>query len=242
MEYHPRINEKQDPLGTNKIILGSFPVWTLTSPDIEKNETFEDKERQRVLNKDYSYFYGSASNQFWDWYKRYIDDRVDRTNIFGIQKSLIKNGIGITDMIFSCSRKNKSALDKNLTSRKYNQSFFIYPHPNETLKIFCTSKGVLNEMLLNNSFFKIHTEVWLDEDLSMVAQSAFLEKLSVSQQKQIKPFFKILRTANGGKIECIATPSPGSPYRKLAEFGYVSGDNKLFLDTYLSLAFAWFNS
>ena len=120
MEQHPRLDLSKLPLSESKIILGSFPTWTLTEPDPERIDGTYEKELERKRNGDMPFFYGSSSNRFWSWYKIHVDENILLESIISIQNSLKKNRIGITDMIISCERKNKSALDKHLINRTYN--------------------------------------------------------------------------------------------------------------------------
>ncbi|WP_288879762.1 hypothetical protein [Pedobacter panaciterrae] len=239
MEAHPRVKIGQELIKYDKIILGSFPTWHLTEPDPEKNETHFEKETLRLINQDIDYFYGSSSNRFWDWYKRFIDEGSDRQNKISLTSSLQKRRIGITDVIASCRRKGKSALDQHLTSRIYNHDFFQYPTHGAKLKILCTSKGVMNEMLLNNSFFSKHPAVRLDVENSQIMQDHY-SKIIGGDVAIRKRFCNCLEIKNGGFIECFAIPSPGSPFRKLREFGCCEENLSVFLDKYLKMAFDWF--
>ena len=241
-EYHPRINENQELFKGKKIILGSFPVWSLTTSDNDDAVISHAKELARISSGDMQYFYGSSNNRFWSWYKAYIDNDIDKKDFKSIESSLKKYKIDITDMIFSCIRKGKSALDKDLSNRKYNHYFFRYPEKNETIKILCTSKGVMNEMLLNKLFFSRHEGLKIDDELSEEFQNNIIQTLKGSSQNISKPFVRVLHVKNGGTIECFAIPSPGSPYRRLVDFGFNRGDNKQFLQEYLSCVFTWFTS
>lgn len=239
IEYHPRINGNHDILVSNKIILGSFPTWSLTINYEQEKAIAIEKEANRLSNGDIQYFYGSRNNKFWNWYQKYIDKSIDINNIESISRSLFKNQIGITDVILSCVRKGKSALDKDLSKRNYNHSFFQYPNQNETIKILCTSKGVMNEMLLNKAFFKLHNNLRINIELSNQFQDTIANSLGINT-KLAKPLAKVLENNNGGIIECVAIPSPGSPYRRLIDFGHTSDNNEIFLQKYLALAFSWF--
>lgn len=238
IEYHPRIAPNQELIRNKRIILGSFPTWSLTysnDPLISAQ-----KEMIRNFNGDLQYFYGSSNNRFWHWYKVYIDNEIRYGDIDSIKKSLSAQSIGITDVIFSCRRKNKSALDKHLSIRKYNHSFFQYPAENELLKILCTSKGVKNDMLLNQLFFNHHRDIKLNSLQSLKLQNEIFDSLYVKPELS-KPIISVLDVKGGGKIECLAIPSPGSPFRRLIDFGYVGMDNESYLNKYLSLAFQWFS-
>lgn len=242
MEHHPRTKISKPVIDNQRIILGSFPTWSLTDPDPEKNENLSQKEEARKKNGDVQFYYGSSINRFWNWYKKYIDSSAVKGNLDTIQNSLLKNDIGITDVIISCSRKNKSALDKHLTKRTYNHQFFNYPKKGETLKILCTSKGVLNEMLLNSKFFKLHDSLIINLEESEINQKKITNTLNGNSNLVRNPFYRILEMESGGTIECMCTPSPGSPYRRLVDFGCTTEDADTFLDEYLSFVFNWFLS
>ncbi len=186
------------------------------------------------------FFFGSNINRFWKWYQEFVDDQITETNITCITKSLENNSIGITDVIFSCSRKDKSASDKHLTNKIYNHQFFVYPSKGESLKILCTSKGVMNEMLLNNHFFKLHPLLKINVVHSKDFQNRIIKKLKGDSNQIKNPFYKLIEVESGGQIECLALPSPGSPYRKLTAFGLSSEDSNSYLNNYLQIVFDWF--
>jgi len=242
MEIHPRIDRSNLIIDLPKIILGSFPTWTLTDPDLEKNESFEEKILERNKNGDFPFFYGSSINKFWQWYQVFIDPNISRKNIDSIKKSLLSNSIGITDVIISCSRRNRSALDHHLTKRSYNHDFLKKPKAGEKVKILCTSKGVMNNMLLNNKFFKRNPEIIINSLRSDSYQVQFIKSLKGNEKLLKTPIYRVLEIENGGEIELLCIPSPGSPYRKLPDFGYNANDTNLFLNDYLKSAFKWFSS
>ncbi len=238
MEIHPRINLSNPVLKQSKIILGSFPTWSLSAS--QTNEIKLEKENARIENNDIPFFFGSSVNRFWAWYNKYVDNEVSIKNINSLEKSLKSNSIGITDLIFSCHRKDKSSLDKHLTKRTYNHNFFEYPKKEETLKILCTSKGVMNEMLLNKKFFKTHSELQINIKKSDGFQNRFMKKFNGNQNHIKNPFCVSIETETGGIIECTSIPSPGSPFRRLVDFGFDSNDSNQFLDNYLKVVFDWF--
>jgi len=235
MEYHPRISLLSPSIREPRIILGSFPTWALSSIDSEK---------QRVLfsKGDFPYFYGSSINQFWNWYSRYVDSNLITKDINSIVESLERNSIGITDMILSCNRRGRSSLDKHLTNRKYNHDFFTYPKQGEVLKILCTSKGVMNEMLLTKNFLKKHPRIKVDNEASDILQNHFLREINCNTESIRNPIYRLLEVEAGGIIECMATPSPGSPYRRLIDFGGLDVEPEAFLANYLKLVFDWFRN
>jgi hypothetical protein len=240
MEFHPRVYITDHPLSNSKIILGSFPTWSLTSSNDEELNALKNSEK--IKNGDIQFYYGSSNNRFWTWYQTFFDSKISLGDIDSLKNSLEKNSIGITDTIISCIRKNRSALDKHLTERTYNHVFFQYPTKGQTIKILCSSKGVLNEMLLNNAFFKKHPTLSVNESKSLKLQNERVLDITGDPNLVKKPFFRFIDCDNGGSIECLAIPSPGSPYRKLPDFGLNSRHSDDYLNRYLEQAFTWFRS
>ncbi|MBI3235299.1 MAG: hypothetical protein HYZ42_14905 [Bacteroidetes bacterium] len=238
MEFHPRINLKNPVLLENRIILGSFPTWQFTAAKC--NEEALEKEMLITKKGEISFYYGSWRNQFWSWYRQYVDQLIVPDDLPSIKKSLDANLIGITDVIYCCKRHGRSALDKHLYERSYNHNFFRVPNKGEVIKILCTSKGVMNEMLLINSFFKVFPELKTNENESKKFQENLLKTIDGDPNIIKSPFFTFLEFGNGGRIEVLSTPSPGSPYRRLIDFGLTDASANEYLQKYLTQVFKWF--
>ena len=239
MEFDPLLKSFK-PLRQPRIILGSFPTWTLTTPDITKGETEELKLKQRKENGDFPFFYGSSRNLFWSWYKEHAAIEIDVKNVGSIRKALKANNIGLTNIISSAKRKGVSSFDYDLTNRMYNYSFLAKPKGD--IKILCTSKAVLNEMLLKKGFFAAnkHLELVYDKDKESAFQEEFINRIGGAGPIK-KPIYRCLVLKKGYRIKCLAIPSPGSPFRGLAYFGHKKGTpTKAFLKSYLREAFGWF--
>lgn len=228
MEFHPRIDLQQPQLPESRIILGSFPTFPYTLKAGEKSSAAAKP----------AFFYGSERNRFWHWYREYVDHRSEKTSIDSLLESLNRHGIGITDAIYACERKGQSASDNDLTKRVYNYHFFRKPVKGETIRILCTSKGVLNNMLLTPAFFREHPELQLNHTASVQQQHTVMQQLGGTDP--VNPVVRILDVEQGGTIACAALPSPGSPYRSLKNFGFTGGDAKMYLDHYLKWAFQEF--
>ncbi|TWJ03301.1 hypothetical protein JN11_00839 [Mucilaginibacter frigoritolerans] len=238
-EYHPWINVDTPIIMQPKIILGSFPIWSLTKHEFDINDQSHFVSSRIKKTGEFPFFYGSTVNRFWSWYKTYLDRDIELLNKDSILSSLKANQIGITDAILSCTRKEKSALDKDLSKRLYNHRFFTYPQPGEVKKILCTSKGVMNEMLLHNDFFQQHRQLQLDAAAAYQFQDQFVKNIMGDPQLITKPIFTQIAVENGGIIQCLALPSPGSPYRRLIDFGLDKVEAHKYLDNYLKNAFGW---
>jgi hypothetical protein len=238
MEFNPRINISDSVLQESKVIVGSFPTWSLSNSENKKNN--KEREIARITNKEIPFFFGSSVNKFWNWYSKYVDTNAKKNDIKSIKNSLKFYEIGITDLIFSCERKGKSSLDKHLIKRNYNHTFLKLPKKGETLKILCTSKGLMHEMLLNKKFFKSNPDLNINLKKSIDFQNIIINKTKGNSDYIRNPFCSFIETQNGGIIECISIPSPGSPYRRLIDFGFDSKDSNEFLDNYLKVVFDWF--
>ncbi len=227
-------------LSQKRIILGSFPTWTLTTADKSKGESGEGKLIERRKNGDLQFYYGSSKNVFWNWYSAFVDNSVQPSDLIAIKRSLEKNEIGITNIITSAKRKGKSSFDYDLSDRTYNFNFFKYPGINENLRILCTSKAVLNEMLLTNGFFEEHPSINKEAEGTAMLKNIILSGIDYTNEKINQPICQQLKLNSGGTIECVSIPSPGSPFRGLQYFGKPKEiDSKLFLRDYLRNVFTW---
>lgn len=236
-ENNPRLNKCDLIVPYLKIILGSFPVWSLSE------KTRFDELSGTSARDEFFYFFGSSRNLFWSWYQNYLDSKIELLDEVSITTSLSENKIGVTDVILSCKRRGKSSLDKDLYERVYNYSFIKLPKDGEVLKILCTSKGLLNEMLLSKDFFYRFKNLGIDHNKSSLFQNCYLQKIGGNVSAIKKPIFIELKIENTtGVIQCLAIPSPGSPFRKLTEFGLDQRSSINYLDNYLKEAFTWFAS
>jgi len=242
MEIHPRINISHPLINHSKIILGSFPTWALTGLDSDDLEIRDKKNKEKVKNGDMDFFYGSSINRFWDWYKNFYDAEIEPNDVETIKGSLNRNSIGITDIIVSCDRLNQSSLDKHLTNRIYNHNFFRHPQEGEIIKILCTSKGVMNEMFIKQVLLKSPKLFKIDTNTSNSFQGLLLEKIKGESRLLKNPFYNSIELESGGSIECCSIPSPGSPYRRLIDFGLNGSPVQEYLDSYLKEVFDWFKN
>lgn len=89
----------------------------------------------------YAWFYANGRNQFWpimsEVYNRTFDTKEQQQQLF------IQLEIALTDIIYSCERKNNSNLDINLFNIVYNTHGITSIITNNPIqKIFFTSKYV----------------------------------------------------------------------------------------------------
>lgn len=222
-EFHPS-QDKDFRTPAGRIILGSFPPYKFTRKD--EKEAIEQEIRSR-------HFYGNKINQFWKWYQQFVDLTLVPEDIESRNKSLEKYDIDVADVIYSCERKGQSASDNDLSNRCYHLDFLDFSR-NDTVRLLCTSKGVMNEMFFGRNFRKSYPD--FSEDPAASKELA----RRIAHAVPGTPIARVFRNTSGKSIEAVALPSPGSPYRSLKSFGFVGGDAKVFLQGYLKSSFEWF--
>ena len=229
-ETHPFLEFGKVPNAT-KLILGSFPVYSITLPDSE------DKQRIRKSDGTVQFFYGSCHSSFWGLYHLYIDNglQIPIKPELAIQ-SLENNHISISDLISECKRNGKSALDKDLTKCVYNIEMLNEYLESGVTKILCTSKGVM-EMFHVHIVKKSKTIIYQESE-SKKWQSQFISDIN-GDESQIKKLICKQYTFKGKSIRLISIPSPGSPQRQLKQFGFKGDDWRTYADKYFEFSFKW---
>ena len=229
-EIHPYLDEGNIK-GATKLILGSFPVYACTNPD--------NNEKQRIRNTDGTvlFFYGSCKSRFWGLYHQYVDPIVTApVNDKKALESLRKNGIAISDIIKSCNRKGRSALDSDLYEKEYNVEMIQQMIQNGVSKILCTSKGVLLD--LDRKILKSMKGITLDAPLTKQFADNFIKEMNGRLPTSNKGICFVYRL-NKRVIYALAIPSPGSPQRQAHNFGCLSKDNLEYANRYFEKAFKW---
>lgn len=223
VEFHPS-QDIDFRTQAARIVLGSFPPYKFTRKS--EAESIEQEIRSR-------HFYGNKVNQFWKWYREFVDPALDPGDIEGRNESLGRYDIDVADVIYSCDRKGQSASDNDLSNRCYHLDFLDFSR-NNVVRLLCTSKGVMNEMFFGRHFQKAYPD--FSEDKSASAELA----QQIAHAVPGSPVARVFRSSTGKSIEAVALPSPGSPYRSLKSFGFAGGDAKAFLHGYLAACFNWF--
>jgi G:T/U-mismatch repair DNA glycosylase len=229
-ETHPFLEFGKVPNAT-KLILGSFPVYSITLPDSE------DKQRIRKSDGTVQFFYGSCHSSFWGLYHLYIDNglQIPIKPELAVQ-SLENNNISISDLISECKRNGKSALDKDLTKCVYNIEMLNEYLESGVTKILCTSKGVM-EMFHVHIVKKSKTIIYQESE-SKKWQSQFISDIN-GDESQIKKLICKQYTFKGKSIRLISIPSPGSPQRQLKQYGFKGDDWRTYADKYFEFSFKW---
>ena len=229
-ETHPFLELGKVPNAT-KLILGSFPVYSITLPDSE------EKNRIRKSDGSVQFFYGSCRSSFWGLYHLNIDNKlhIPITPKDAI-KSLTENKISISDIIFQCNRNERSAADKDLKKRIYNIQMLDEYLDSGVTKILCTSKGVME--MFHDQIAKKSEEFVYQEDESYKWQTEVMSKLKGSELK-IKKLICRQYVYKGKTIRLISIPSPGSPQRQLKQFGFLGDDWREYADKYFAFTFNW---
>jgi G:T/U-mismatch repair DNA glycosylase len=229
-ETHPFLEFGKVPNAT-KLILGSFPVYSITLPDSE------DKQRIRKSDGTVQFFYGSCHSSFWGLYHLYIDNglQIPIKPELAVQ-SLENNNISISDLISECKRNGKSASDKDLTKCVYNIEMLNEYLESGVTKILCTSKRVM-EMFHVHIVKKSKTIIYQESE-SKKWQSQFISDIN-GDESQIKKLICKQYTFKGKSIRLISIPSPGSPQRQLKQYGFKGDDWRTYADKYFEFSFKW---
>ena len=245
-EIHPYLDMGQIK-GSQKLILGSFPVYECTDSDNER------KQKTRKDEGTVRFFYGSNRNKLWEKYSLYIDSEIQRPwEAESILGSLSKHSIAVSDIIKSCERylpvtkKNGersidgfSSLDTALREKVWNDEGLRSMISDSVVKILCTSKYVLENLESRVICSKKQSIGELDTSASKEFQAEFLKSLGGVSDKVVNDFVKVF-TVNGKQVFALAIPSPGSPQRQIARFGCPpESDNLEYAELFFKQAFEW---
>jgi hypothetical protein len=232
LEFHPYLKVGESIPGS-RMIIGTFPIYSVTKPWSTVKSNFV-LERNDML-----FFYGSRANMFWHWYKNFIDNTVNPRNNRSIHASLIRNKISISDVATRCCRIGYSFKDQDLKRKMWNQLLGAIIE-NRISRIICTSKsdsgamGWLRDKILLQNGFR------LDSTASTALHNSILQPINGSNLSVKK--IGIVLTKSAKRVSIVALPSPGSPERRLGNFGYVPSihSTSIFLNDYLQNVFQWF--
>ena len=232
LEQHPFI-QIGEAIPAKRMIVGTFPIYSLTNPRTPR------KNQLQLQRGDISFFYGSQANTFWSWYQQFVDPTVNIQNVQSILASLQTNKIAISDVIKECSRIDESFEDNKLRRKIWNRSLANII-TGSIDKIICTSKagsgamGWLRDKVLIPAGFVVN-QVATDQ-----LHHRILNAIPGSNT-QVITIALVLKRARK-EVSIVALPSPGSPERRLVDFGYVDGvhTTTTYLQSYLGQAFNWF--
>jgi hypoxanthine-DNA glycosylase len=125
IETHPF--EAFIPKNIKCLIIGSFP----------------GKEQTQIKLDETHWFYGAPRNQLWKIlelvYERELKSRKQKQQLFE------EAGIGMTDLIKSCTRKEGTNLDENLEIKEYNEEIIERILKQHGPKVLFTSRFVEKE-------------------------------------------------------------------------------------------------
>lgn len=136
----------------------------------------------------YEWYYANGRNQFWPIMEAVYNKEFDTKEK---QQELFKNlGMALSDIIYSCERKNNSNLDNNLINLTYNIkgiSDIINKYPIE--KIYLTSRNVENKF--RKQFKEILVEIPETKLITLPSPSpryAVMSKLEkIQKYKELLP-------------------------------------------------------
>lgn len=231
-EIHPFL-QIGEAIPASRMIVGTFPIYSLTNPRTQRKSSLQQDRN------DISFFYGSRSNYFWSWYQQYIDADVNIQNPESIITSLTNKGIAISDVIQECLRIKESFEDNKLQQKQWNMQLSKVIESSID-KIICTSKsdsgamGWLRDKILIPSGFSVNQIASID------LHHEILDNIPDSNHN-IKLIAVVLQKGDR-RVEIVSLPSPGSPQRRLIDFGYVKTNQTTenYLSNYLLITFNWF--
>lgn len=234
IETHPYLHQGQIN-GATKMILGSFPVYECTDQDNKIKQ--QNRQKEGTIR----FFYGSIDSGLWGLYRDNIDNAIilpPNPNL--ILPSLVKRQIAVSDTIISCERHEFSSEDSKLIRRTYNRQCIQTLILNGVRKIICTSKSVLKDLekqiiLQGNLPFG-----QVDNLAGCTFQDKFIGVLGGNNNQITSPIAMVFIVDNF-QVTALAIPSPGSPQRQLAQFGFNTQDWRKYADNYFSNAFNWLN-
>lgn len=193
------------------------------------------------MKEQFHFFYGSKDSKFWYHYRKNIDNTIVLPiDIESVLLSLSQRQIAISDTIVSCERHKRSSEDSKLIRRKYNIIGLQTLIHNGVRKIICTSKGVLKDFEKQIILSGTITFGQIDNLSGCIFQDNFIAGLGGNNNQITSPISKVF-IVNGERITVLAIPSPGSPQRQLAKFGFNGQDWRIYADNYFKNAFNWLN-
>jgi len=232
IEYHPYL-QVGEAIQSSRMIVGTFPIYSLTNPRTEQKNQLQDQRN------DLSFFYGSRSNSLWNWYRRYVDTTVDIQNPVSIIKSLGTEKVAISDVISQCTRVNESFEDNSLRQIVWNLPLAGLIE-SQIEKILCTSKSAAGAMGWLRDKILLPSGFILQTNSSEQLHHQILATIPDSNT-QIKLIAQVLQKESK-QLSIVALPSPGSPERRLSDFGLRKNihTTTVYLQQYLGTAFNWF--
>ena len=246
IEIHPYLHQG-NIRGATKLILGSFPVYECTDQD---NAI---KQQNRLNEGTVRFFYGSNRNSLWSKYSLYVDNAIIQPwNADLILNSLRDNQIAVSDTIKSCERyiyktDKKSGLrilypfsseDSALKNKTWNREGIQNLISGGVIKILCTSKAVLNDLEKQIICHGRNPIGRKDNQSSQLFQSQFIHRVGGNNNLITNEIAKKFIVGNR-QIFALAIPSPGSPQRKIHEFGCENQERLIYANNYFENAFNW---
>ncbi|WP_299989283.1 hypothetical protein [uncultured Pontibacter sp.] len=219
--------------GATKMILGSFPVYECTNPDNQIK--LGNREAEGTVR----FFYGSVDSRLWGKYIAYVDNNLDLPpNPQLILESLSHFGVAISDTITQSERRDFSSSDSDLRGRQWNRRMILDLITSGVTKVLCTSKGVLSD--LERKIICPANFGQVDMAQSLGFQHNFIQGIGGSDTLlQVSPVARVF-TIGEATVQALAIPSPGSPQRKIKNFGYHGGIDVLaYAESYFQSAFDW---
>lgn len=246
LELHPYLKVGENCPNPRGLILGTFPVYECTNHS--KTWSIDRSDGTKL------FFYGSKDNDFWLLYKKCMAPTFSVPVQPGCALlSMYSRGIAISDLLKSSYRYNKerktgrikneySSDDSALQGGEWNNDGVFTLFDKGVTKVLCTSKGVLDALTCSIICKAIRPGGKVLAVETSEFHRTFITNLGgtlVGRRGEILPIAKVYRINGGPIITALALPSPGSPQRQLAEFGWYDGDWAQYSNNYFQQAFDW---
>lgn len=126
------------PKNARAMIIGSFPIGKFSNP----------KRFHEIKKHEFDFFFGGEKNLLWKLLGAVFNMPVKSRS--DIKKLLLKQGLGIGDVIKSCKRKNGGASDSDLYDIEWNMELIDVIRKKKIERLYFTSRKV--ESWFNRNF------------------------------------------------------------------------------------------
>lgn len=118
------------PKNARGMIIGSFPIGKFSNP----------KRFHEIKEHEFNFFFGGEKNLLWKLLGEVFNMPV--TSEDEIKKLLLKNRLGVGDVIRSCKRKKGGASDTDLYDIEWNTELINVIKKNKIERLYFTSRKV----------------------------------------------------------------------------------------------------
>lgn len=118
------------PKNAKAMIIGSFPIGKFSNP----------KRSVEIKKHEFDFFFGGEKNLLWKLLGSVFNMPVKTKS--DLKRLLVKQGLGIGDVIKSCKRKNGGASDTDLYDIEWNTELIDVIRKKKIERLYFTSRKV----------------------------------------------------------------------------------------------------